>query len=792
MKFSYNWLKELSGTQKDPKELSEFLTARAFEVEEVISSHPIPDGVLVAEVLAVGKHPNADRLRIATVSLGEGKERVIVCGAPNLLEGQKVAVVLPGMTLPGGVEIREVSIRGVDSSGMICSEKELGLGENHEGILVLDEKAEAGSPLSEVLGQGDSVLDIKVLPDRAHDCLSHVGIAREIAALEGNALDYDMAGLTLSYERRSVLFDVRLGAEEKSRRYIGAMVRGVSTKPSPKWLSTRLETLGIRSINAIVDATNYVMLELGQPLHAFDWKKIAGKGRKIIGPRFAKPDERIILLDGVEYALSEEDMVIADEEHMLALAGIMGGNDSAVTEETTDVLIESAHFDPVSIRRTRTRLGIRTDASDRFEKGISEDLAERALVRVLEILTHIAGGEVMDMHDALFSPIQIHRMTIASEEVASLLGIQVSDEEIAQALELRGFGARASENRVRVVVPPFRLDIESSEDIIEEVGKHLGYDRIESVAPISALTPVSVNPGRSLDAALLDASAANGFSETYNYSFYSASYAERARLPIEKHYELTNPLNPDQQYIRISLLPSLLSNVSRNAKNFDAVALVENGRTYEMGGMLEERRWFSGVLWEKNFPEDGSVFFQMKRLLTRILSRVGVDVFFRVESEEGASESYWHPVRRVSLYVKNTRIGTLGEIHPVVSHAFDIRKRVAAFELDRNKLVSICSGEKLFQEFSRYPDVLRDVSFFVPPRLRVGEIVSAMQEAGGEIVKDIDLFDRYIDERDGMSLAFHIHLGKNDATLSGKEADAVMARLVSAVSDRLGVRLRVG
>lgn len=791
MKFSYNWLKELSGTKKSPEELSEFLTLRAFEVEDVISSGGVPHDIMVGEVLAVGKHPNADRLRIATVSLGEGQERTIVCGAPNLLEGQKVAVALPGAMLPGGVEIREASIRGIDSSGMLCSEKELGLGANHEGILVLDERAVVGTLLSELLGHGDSVLDVKILPDRAHDCLSHVGLAREIAALEGNVLDYDMAGLSLGEERRSVLFDVRLDAKEKSRRYIGAMVRGVSTKLSPKWLSSRLETLGIRSINAIVDATNYVMLELGQPLHAFDWKKIAGKGRKTIGPRLANPGERITLLDGAQYKLSEEDVVIADEERALALAGIMGGSDSAVTEETTEVLIEAAHFDPVSIRRTRTRLGIRTDASDRFEKGISEDMAERAMVRVLEILTHIAGGEVMDTHDMAVSPIHAMRMTIASEEVSSLLGIQVSDDGIAQALELRGFGARAGENRVRVVVPPFRLDIESPEDVIEEVGKQIGYGRIESVVPLSALAPVSANVSRLLDARLLDASAANGFSEVYNYSFYSALDAERARLPIEKHYELANPLNPDQRYIRVSLVPNLLSNVFENAKHFDTVSLVENGRAYEMGDVPRERRLFSGILWKKDASEDGAIFFALKQLLVRVLGSVGLGMGLRVEPDEESLEALWHPARTAKVFVSGMRVGTVGEIHPMVSRAFGIRKRVAAFEIDREVLRGALPAERHFHEIPRYPEVLRDVSFFVSPRLRVSEAEQVIREAGGEMVRGVELFDRYADEKEGVSMAFHIRLRKEEGTLSGQEADLVLERITGAVSDRLGGRLRV-
>lgn len=791
MKFSYRWLKELSGTEKSPEELAAFLTMRAFEVEEIVPvGFSLPD-ILVGKVLSVERHPNADRLRIATVDIGERGEKVIVCGAPNLEAGQKVAVALPGAVLPGDVVIKRTDIRSVSSDGMICSEKELGLGENHEGILVLSEKAESGISLSEFLGTADSVLDVKVLPDRAHDCLSHVGLAREIAALEGRILDYDYNGLVLPKWEDGHPFTLSFDAGEKSLRYIGALVRDVTVGASPAWLVDRLGVFGMRSINNIVDATNLIMLELGQPLHAFDWEAIAGGERKAIGPRFAVPGETIALLDGKSYSLDPNDIVIADRGRALALGGVMGGAESGVTLETKHVFFEAAHFDPVSIRRTRTRLGIESDASARFEKGLSPDLAERALVRLLEIVTHIAGGEVSGIADKRGAYVAPKSIVFSLPAIMSLLGTDVSAKEVKTILELRGFVVSLEGKDFSVVPPPYRIDVESVADIAEEIGKGIGYDRIESVEPSFLLTSLSNDSLRTHESSIRTHLAANGFTETYNYSFYSESDAKRLCFDCDKHLSLANPMNPDQALVRRSLLPGLLRNISLNGRRFHDIRMFELGKAYELSvGSVLETRLASGAV---RILSDNDKFSPFSRLMSDIARLfTSLRVSYSVRPYQGADESLWHPVRTANILTSHTEyIGTIGEIHPLRVKGMNISGRVAAFELDTQKLLLAISNDTTFVLIRKYPETLRDLSCFVPHRVTVAQVRECIVASGRGLVLGVELFDRYVRAEEGRSLAFHIRLGREERALTGEEADAVLADIVRGIESHVGGTIRM-
>lgn len=792
MKFSFNWLKELSGTEKGPEELAAFLTMRAFEVEEVSRVGFSAERVFVGQVLSAEKHPNADRLRVARVHLGEKGEKSVVCGAPNLEVGQRVAVALPGATLPGGENICETDIRGVRSEGMICSEKELGRGEGHEGIVVLPETAEVGLLLRDFFGSSDWLFDVKILPDRAHDCLSHVGLAREIATLEGRVFDYDYDGLILPKKENHTgsSLSVSLDAEDKSLRYIGALVRKVRVGVSPMWLVDRLGMFGMRSINAVVDATNLIMLELGQPLHAFDWDTISGNETKHIGPRYARSGETITLLDGQVYELNTEDIVIADQDRAVALGGIMGGADTGVTPETTAVLFEAAHFDPVSIRRTRTRLGIESDASSRFEKGLSPDLAERAMVRLLEVVTHLTGGEMVSKVDAQKEINSSPSIECSLSEIVGLLGTEVSEEETTRLLELRGCRVSKKGERFFVVPPRYRLDIVSVADIVEEIGKGIGYDRIPPMAPDFALSATPEDPIRMLEESLRRMFSANGFSETYNYSFYGERDAKRARLDRERHFSLENPLNPDQALVRTSLIPGLLKNVEFNMHRFARICLFELGKGYEI--MLDEpkeTRLFSGVMLLPGKAEGGD-FFQLKSEVSRALASLRVPFVFRPIVAD--DQSFWHPTRTAEVVgAECSTLGKVGEAHPSVSEAFGISGRVGCFEFDVKALLGVASPEVSFVPIRKYPETLRDISCFVSPRTPVSDVEKCIVSAGGDRVLGIELFDRYVDPREGRSLAFHVRLGKEDGTLTGEEADRCMEDIARDIEHALGAKIRV-
>ncbi len=791
MKFSYRWLKELSGTEKTPEELAAFLTMRAFEVEEVVPVGFSLSDILVGKILSVERHPNADRLRVACVNLGEGNEKTIVCGAPNLEPGQKVVVALPGAVLPGDNAIKKTDIRGVSSDGMICSERELGLGNNHEGILVLPETAEVGILLRDFLGTADSVLDVKILPDRAHDCLSHVGLAREIAALEDRVFDYDYDGLILPKSEGEHPFTVSLDAGEKSLRYVGALVRDVAVGASPKWLVNRLSALGMRSINNIVDATNLVMLELGQPLHAFDWDTIAGAEQKKIGPRFAKPGETITLLNGMSYLLDTEDIVIADERRPIALGGIMGGADSGVTTDTKHVFFESAHFDRVSIRRTRTRLGVESDASARFEKGLSPDLAERALVRLLEIVAHIAGGEkvsVIDAHAALPKSASI---TFDLCAVTALLGADVSAKEVKRLLELRGFGVSFSGKTLSVIPPLYRLDIESVADIAEEIVKGIGYDRIESEAPSFLLAALPEDPIRAHEMSLRIHLAANGFTETFNYSFYSESDAKRMRLDRNTHLSLANPMNPDQALVRATLLPGLLGNAVFNGRRFPDMRIFELGKAYELSGeSVMETRLVSGIARLSSRRDDQASFSVLMSSLRRLFATLRMSYSIRPHRDEEAS--LWHPARTADIVSSlGERLGIVGEVHPLIVRTLGISGRIAAFECDTEKLLAVTLlAEATFASIRKYPETLRDLSCFIPLHTTVAEVEACIISSGKGLVLGVELFDRYVSPERERSLAFHIRFGREDRALTGEEADNLLSNIARSIESRLNGSIR--
>jgi phenylalanyl-tRNA synthetase beta chain len=796
MKYSYSWLKELSGTTKSPRELADFLTMRAFEVEEVEAVGFANESVVVGEVLELEKHPDADKLRVAKVAVG-GETLQIVCGAPNVAVGQKVSVALVGAKLPGDFEIRKRAVRGVESCGMICSQKELGLGEDHGGIWVLPEDAPVGTLLQGFLNDADALLDIKVLPDRAHDALSHVGMAREIAALEGGTLDYDYDGLKLE-EPEAKEFAAEILAGDKSRRYVGVLVRGVVVKDSPAWLQDRLKKLGLRPINNIVDVTNFVMMELGQPMHAFDWAAIAKKnenGRTRV--RFAQEREKVALLDEKEYGLGGQDLVIADDEKILALAGIMGSLHSGVKAETKDILLEAAHFDPVAVRKTRTRLGLRTDASDRFEKGLDPNLPEKAMVRALELLRHIAGAGETEAADVYPRPVEPLALALDPKKAESLLGIPVEEKRVKAILEGVGCEVEKSGKEFRVTVPTWRLDIQSPEDLAEEIGKGVGYDAVPAVAPTVPLQGVGLDPERRLERRLKDALAGAGFTETYNYSFYGENDADAARLEKAAHVRLANPMSSDQSIMRASLAAGLLKNVRENLKHAKGLLLFESGRVYFRNGRggLEETRKIGGVAVEEGGGPASESFFVLKGLLGRVLEGLGLSPDYDTAREPG---SFWHPTRTADIFCRPERsegtasIGRIGEIHPFVLEQFKIKKRVAYFELDFEALLQNLPTEKTFTPLRRFPSVLRDISLYVPASVRVKDIVEGVKTAGGGFVLQTELFDQYLDPAKGVkSLAFHIHFGADDRTLEGSEADALLEKISASLEQNLKVERRV-
>jgi len=571
MKYSYNWLKELSDTKKTASEIAQLITLHCFEVESVEKVGSDFAGVVVGKILEIQKHPNADKLQLTKVEIGNGEILNIVCGAHNISVGDHVPVATVGTILPGNFEIKESEIRGEKSCGMLCAEDELGLGTSHAGILLLDKNIEIGTAFANVANNIDEILDIKVLPDRAHDAVSHVAMAIEIAALEETEMDYDYDGLILENKKAKNL-KIEIENSELCPRYIGAVLSGVEVGDSPVWMKTRLEACGINSINNVVDATNYVMLELGQPLHAFDADVI---GSDII-VRAGKKDEEIILLDGSVKKLISDDIVIANNEEALALAGIMGGKKSGISLETRNIILEAANFKALSIRKTRSRLGLFTDASSRYEKQLDPNLTEKAMVRVIEILEHTAGATFEGMVDNYPDKITPWTIQLSLAYIDKLLGVAVPPKTSEKILTSLGMKAEIKKDSIIAEIPTFRIDLKSQEDLIEEIGRIYGYEKVENIAPVVPVTAAKQNEGRIFERGIKNILIGQGFSEVYNYSFYSPSDANSAKLGKEKHLELEMPMSPEQSVLRVSLIPNILKNVKENLKNFSEFNIFES------------------------------------------------------------------------------------------------------------------------------------------------------------------------------------------------------------------------
>lgn len=801
MRYSYNWLRELSGTKKNAEEVAELLTFHSFEIEGLEKNEKNFDKIVVGEILEISAHPNADKLQLTKVNVGK-KVLEIVCGAPNIRIGQKVPVALVGAKLPNGLEIKETEIRGEKSFGMLCAEDELGLGSDHGGILILGNDLKVGTSFADALDLDDAVIEIDVLSNRAHDALSHIGMAREIAAIEKNNLDYDYDGLNLP-KKKSNKLSVNIANDAICSRYIGAVMENVKISDSPQWLKNKLKKSGIKSINNVVDATNYVMLELGQPLHAFDFEKIKDGHSVEINVRNAKEGEEIKILDGSTKKLSSKDIIIADNEKAIALAGVMGGFDSGITEQTTEIVLEAANFNASSIRQTRMKLGLATDAAVRFEKQIDPNLAEKAMVRIIEIVEHIAGGKLEGVCDIYLQKLKPWKVKLDLEYANKLLGEKISSGESKKILKYLGLKVSGYGSKIEVEIPTFRLDLKNQEDLIEEIGRINGYEKIKPVAPVVLVKTPKLNEDSLFERNLKNTLVAQGFDETYNYSFYSQKDSVDAELSQTKHIELENPMNPEQSFMRINLFPNLLKNIRENLKNFKEISLFEIGRVYHPSGEIlpEEKNMLAGVMVfdsgsKKGLKEKAMEFFEAKKETDALLRSFGISDYYYDTFEPVSSDSatnFWHKGRVAEIKIEGIKesIGFIGEINPLILINFDIQTRVAAFEFDVKKLQQVVEQEMEYQPIRKFPTVVRDISMISNDKsVRVDDILETMQSIGGELLLDVDLFDIF-DFADGStSFAFHMILGAADRTLRSEEVDKIVGGIEKGLEEKFAIKLR--
>jgi phenylalanyl-tRNA synthetase beta chain len=782
--------------------LEERLTLAGLEIEDVIRTGPDLSGLVVGQVRERRTHPDADRLSVCGVDVGEDEPLEIVCGAPNVAAGQKVAVAVHGVVLPGGTRIKRSKIRGVASQGMICSARELGIGEDEAGILVLPEEAPVGAALSEVLGEGETVLDVEITPNRG-DWVSMLGMAREVRAQFGGTLRWP--ALAPQEDPREASEDVQVAIEDEAGcpRYVARVVRGVRVVPSPRWLRTRLEAAGLRPVNNVVDVTNLVMLELGQPLHAFDLERVRG-GRVVV--RAAAAGEKLRTLDGQLRELVAEDLVIADAEGAIAVAGVMGGAESEVQERTAHLLIESAHFDPRRVRATARRLGLHSDASYRFERGVDPEGQRRAADRAALLLAELAGGNVargaVEARGAPLPPVV--PIALSAARANRLLGTALAPEEMAELLaRVEVEVAPAQEGMLRCTPPPYRPDLRLPADLVEEIARIHGYDRIAAELPAGPQSGITEPAERRLASALRSSLAAAGLTEVMTFPGVPEGDADGlgldARDPRRRLVRIQNPIQASDATLRASLVPSLLRVARANlARQAERLRLFEVSRVFRAsearGALPEERLEAVALVAEAGGPglwdaRDLPVFFRAKGVAERVLAELAQPSAFR----PGGEEPYLHPGASGELHREGRRVAAVGELHPEAAAHFEIEVPCALVVFDGAALLEAPPELPRYRAVSRHPRVRRDLAVLLDEAVRAGEVLETIRAQGGGALQSVEIFDRYAGAgvpEGKVSLAFRLVFQRMDRTLTDAEVAKATERVVHLLEARFGGELR--
>jgi phenylalanyl-tRNA synthetase beta chain len=804
MKVSLKWLNDYVDIKLAPKELAEGLTMAGLEVRSIETVGGTWDNVVIGEVIALNPHPNADRLKLATVDLGT-EQVTTVCGAPNINLGQKVTFAHVGARLIDphigqAVVLRPAKIRGVVSEGMVCSEKELGISENHEGILVLPPEAPIGTSLSAYLG--DVILDLDITPNRP-DCLSVIGIARETAALTGEALRVPEVHYEETEKSIDSFVSVDIVDSDLCPRYCASLVTGIRIAPSPSWLQQRLSSCGMRPINNVVDVTNYVMLEYGQPLHAFDYRKLRG-GRIIV--RRAGNGETITTLDGSKRTLSPDILVIADKEETVAVAGIMGGLDSEVTDRTDTILLESANFNQATIRRGCSHLQFQSEASIRFDKGLNSELPLMPLKRATQLLLELAGDKaakgVIDVYPGKSRP---ELILLTTREVKRLSGLNVNIDEILRVLKALGFecGKGDSGSQVSVSTPYWRSDIKCSADLVEEVVRIIGYDKVPTTRLSSPLPPQKsgLSPAArqsNLKEKLRNILVGFGFQEILTYPLVSLEKLQKLSPKLELKIpplKVANPMTREQEFLRTSLQPGLLSILAHNQKFGQAgIRLFEIGKVFSPQGkdLPEERDMLCAVLSgeraELSWQPDREMldFFDIKGALENLLNQLGLKASFENSDDEGL-----YAGRAANVIVEDERVGIVGEVHLKVAQAFELSDTICLMEIDLGKLSTKTTETRPYQSIPRFPSVSRDIALVIDEQVSYRTVENVIQSF--PLVIKVTLFDLYRGEQiaEGKkSFAIRIVYQSPSRTLTDEEVDRIQEQMLAKLRQELGATLR--
>ena len=788
------WLKDYVDINIDPKEFGDKMTMSGSKVERVEESGKEIDKVVVGKIVKAEKHPDADKLTVTQVDVGSEVIQ-IVTGATNIKVGDHIPVAVNGASLPGGIKIKKGKLRGIESNGMMCSAQELGLElenlpeEQLHGILIMEEGLELGKDAKEILGLNDSVIEFEITNNRP-DCLSMIGIARESAATLGTSIRYPEVSVKENNEDVNAYVKIKIENTELCPRYTARVVKNVVIADSPAWMQERLLKAGIRPINNIVDITNYVMHELGQPMHAFDLEKL--EGRQII-VRNAYENEAIKTLDEVERNLDPTMLMIGDAGKGIAIAGVMGSSSSEIDSNTKILVFESANFENVNVRVTSKKLGLRTEASAKFEKGIDMELTLTAINRACHLVQLIGAGEVVGgVIDSYPSPKAPRTVQLRTDRTRSFIGADISDETMTEYLVSLGF--KVSGNGVLdVVVPTFRNDVDREADLMEEIARLYGYERIPSTLMSTTFTQGGKSPTQKLIDRAKDNMVAQGLFEVYTYSFVSPNVYDRINLkaenPIRNAIKLINPLGEDQSIMRTTILPNLLEVISRNYNR-----KIEDGQFFELSKIyIADKLPLEGLADERETLTVGMYgkmdFYDLKGVIENLLSELNVEKYRILPSNHDS----FHPGRIAELLINNKRVGWLGEVHPDVLDNYDIPVRVYMAELNFDEIVKSCSDAITYKPLPKYPSVARDIAIVVSDEITAGQIEEIIRNKGGKLVEEIKLFDVYKGsqiEEGYKSMAYSIVYRSEEKTLNEEDISKVHNKILSSLENQVGAALR--
>lgn len=799
MKVSIKWLKDYVDIAIPAVDLANKLTMAGNEVASVKVQGANWGNVFVGKLIAINPHPNADRLRLATVDLGK-EQHIVVCGAPNLTVGDNICFATLGAEVLDGhtgqmMKLKPAKIRGVESKGMVCSEMELGLSKNHEGILVLPSDAPLGMLLSDYMG--DAIVDLEVTPNRP-DCLSVIGIARETAALTGQKVHIAPVAYAESALPVESKIAVEIQAPDLCPRYSASLITGIKIKPSPRWMQDRLTACGMRPINNIVDISNYVMLEYGQPLHTFDYDKIVGQ--KIIVRR-AGENEIIISLDGVERKLNSKMLVIADAARAVAVAGVMGGANSEVTDQTVNILLEAASFKPACIYITGNTLGLASESRYRFERGISAEMTLQALKRATQLLVELGEGRAAKGYIDVYPGKQpVKPIELAQSRVKSLLGIDISLDRVIGALQSLGIECYpVSGDKISAVSPPWRSDIKIEADLIEEVARVIGYDQIPMTLLAEPLPHLTPDPIFDLKREIRRGLTANGFHEVLNFSLIGLENLQKIdpdRGPLnDLPIRVANPMTADMEYLRTTFRANLLNSYAANRRyETGSIRLFETGKIYlrREKDLPDERETLCAVLGGLRFAESWQDndqkldFYDAKGIAEGLLLRLGLNPVFVKAQDKGL-----HANKQAEIFLDKTRVGVLGEVHPKVALAFDITEPLYLLEIDLKTLVSFSTVEKTYKPVPKFPAIVRDMALILDAGLTHQQVQTIIQ--GFPLVEQVDIFDVYSGEQVAggkKSLAYRISYRSTQHTLTDEEVNQLQQKILNRLTSELGAVLR--